>query len=229
MKKDKEFLTKVIEGDREIIELLKKDKILKNIKDDNENNIVHYLIAGEQINLTKELLNAKLISYVMFKDVINELLANENYKNDNYYPYLLLFKENDKQKTLKKHIDRVIKNNNKESFNQILFSPEELKTLKISFLSFVQCNDEMLDYSMNLYKNQEFTLLDLKSGFYQLRLNKVRTSILMENLGMYISPLMYEELNRANDYCGTYLDNRDLYNKLEKKLESKDKKSFNKI
>lgn len=229
MKKDKEFLTKVIEGDKEIIELLKKDKMLKNIKDDNDNNIIHYLIAGEQINLTQQLLNTKLISYVMFKEVISELLSNENYKNDNYYSFTLLLKENDKQKILKKHIDRVIKNNNKESFNEIKWNEEELKTIKISFLSFVQCNEEMLDHAMNLYKNMEFSLLDLKYGFYQLRLNKIRTSILMENLGMKINPLMYEELNRANDYCGTYLDNRDLYNKLEKKLESKDQKSFKKI
>jgi ankyrin repeat protein len=229
MKKDKEFLSKVIKGDKEIINLLKKDKTLKNIKDDNENNIVHYLIAGEQVNLTKELLKFKLINYTMLKGVINELLESENYKNDNYYSFLSIMKENDQQKILKKHIDKIIKNNNKETLNKIQWKKEELKNLKLSFISFIQCNDETLENALNLYKIQDFELNELKYGFYQLRSNKIRTSILMENLKKEMNPFIYEELNRVNEYCGTYLENRDLYNKLEKKLENKNLKILKKI
>lgn len=234
MKKDKEFLRKVIQGDREVIELIKKDRTLKNIKDDNENNIVHYLISGEQVNLTADLMKEKLVSYIMLRHVLEELLENDNYKNDNYYKFLLLLKENDRQRILKKNIDKVIKNNNKESFNEIKkltfnFLISSSLKLKVNFLSFVQCNDEMIENVISLYRKQEFSLLDLKYGFNQLKSNKIRTVILIENLKMSISPFIYEELNRANEYCGIYLENRDLYKKLDEKLEIKEQKSIKKI
>lgn len=229
MKKDKEFFTQVIQGDKVIIELLKKDRILKNIKDDNNNNIVHYLIAGEQIDITEELIVKKLISYNMLKSTLHELLENESYKNDNYYSFLCLLKSSDKEKLVQKHIENIIKNNNKKSLTEINISETKEKKGNINFLAFVECNDEMLEIVQEIYKRQVFSLTDLKSGFGRLKLNKVRTSILIENLGIDITPLMYEELNKVNDFFGTYMENRDLYYKLEKKLESKDYKILKKI
>lgn len=229
MKKDKEFFTQVIQGDKVIIELLKKDRLLKNIKDDNNNNIVHYLIAGEQIDITEELIVKKLISYNMLKSTLHELLENESYKNDNYYSFLCLLKSSDKEKLVQKHIENIIKNNNKKSLTEINISETKEKKGNINFLAFVECNDEMLEIVQEIYKRQVFSLTDLKSGFGRLKLNKVRTSILIENLGIDITPLMYEELNKVNDFFGTYMENRDLYYKLEKKLESKDYKILKKI
>lgn len=229
MKKDKEFFTQVIQGDKVIIELLKKDKLLKNIKDDNNNNIVHYLIAGEQIDITKELIVKKLISYNMLKSTLHELLENESYKNDNYYSFLCLLKSSDKEKLVHKHIENIIKNNNKKSLTEINILETKEKKGNINFLAFVECSDEMLENVQDIYKRQVFSLTDLKSGFGRLKLNKVRTSILIENLGIDITPLMYEELNKVNDFFGTYMENRDLYYKLEKKLETKDYKILKKI
>lgn len=228
MKKDKQFFKQVIQGENIVIDLLKKDKLLKNIKDENNNNIVHYLIAGEQIQLTQELLEKKLISYLMFKNTLNELLVNESYKNDNYYSFLCLLKKQDREKLVNKNIENVIKNNNKKSLSEIKLEVIASQN-KINFLAFVDCNDDMLENVKEIYKKQVFTLTDLRFGFNKLKLNKIRTSMLIENLGINITPFMYEELNKVNDFFGTYMENRDLYYKLEQKLEVKQYKSLRKI
>lgn len=227
MKKDKEFFNQVIQGDRIIIDLLKKDKLLRNIQDNNQNNIVHYLIAGEQTAITKELLDNKLISYQMFKNTLKELLIKESYKNDNYYNFLCFLKYRDKENIIKRNIETVIKNNNIKSLQEI--NLEELTNKNISFLAFVECNDEMFENVKQIYVKQVFTLTDLKSGFNSLKLNKIRTSRLIENLGINITPLIYEELSKVNDFFITYMENRDLYHRLEQKLEPKHYQVLKKI
>lgn len=231
MKKDKSFLRLVIEGNKDVIIFLKKDKELKSIKDDKGNNIVHYLIAGNQHNLTKELIIEKLISYKVLKSTLKELIKNQNYKNDNYYVFFLLLKEEDKEILIKRDLEFLIKNNNVKTFSTIKIEKAiEFSAMnKIAFEVLTQCSDEMLETCMPLYKSLTFDIMSLKNGFYELRSNKVRTSILMENLNMSISPLLYEELNRVNEYCIVYLENRELYNKLEDKLISKENKKFKKI
>lgn len=231
MKKDKEFLSAIMKGEKQIIEDLKKDKELKNIKDSKDNNIFHYLMAGQQKDLTQELLNQKLVSYKLLLKTIKELFTKQSYKNDNYYDFFNMLKETDKEYIIKKEIENIIKNNNIKTFNEIKIERllESKDILKINFSTFAQCSDEMLDISMPLYKKLTFDTTNLKSGFYQLRLNKIRTSVLMENLNMYISPLVYEELNNVNEYCVMYLENRNLYNKLEQNLKPKEQKQFKKI
>ena len=231
MKKDKEFLSAIMKGEKQIIEDLKKDKKWKNIKDSKDNNIFHYLIAGQQKDLTQELLNQKLVSYKLLLKTIKELFTKQSYKNDNYYDFFNMLKETDKEYIIKKEIENIIKNNNIKTFNEIKIERllESKDILKINFSTFAQCSDEMLDITMPLYKKLTFDTTNLKSGFYQLRLNKIRTSVLMENLNIYISPLVYEELNNVNEYCVMYLENRNLYNKLEQNLKPKEQKQFKKI
>lgn len=231
MKKDKEFLSLVMQGNEQIIDDLKKDKELKNIKDNNGRNIFHYLMAGKQTDLSKVLLDKKLVNYKLLFKTVKELINKQNYKNDNYYDFFTILKDIDKEYILKKEMENIIKNNNIKTFNTVEIEKiiESKDILHVTFPVFAQCNDEMLETSIALYQKLTFDTTNLKSGFYQLRLNKIRTSILMENLNMYISPLVYEELNNVNEYCAMYLENRNLYNKLDKNLKQKEQKQFKKI
>lgn len=231
MKKDKEFLKLAMNGNQTINGYLSKDKQFKNIIDEKGNNIFHYLIAGNQYKLTENLIENKLISYFLLKKTINSLLDNQSYKNDNYYNFFNLLKEEDKEKIIKKNLENIIKNNNIKTVNEVSIEKviKEVKKFKINFNTFTQCNDEMLEICIEIYKNSDFNIMDLKDGFYKLKLNKIRTSVLMENLNINISPLLYEELNIVNEYCVLYLENRDLYNKLEKNLKTKETKKFKKI
>lgn len=228
---NEKFLKLIMKGDNQSINYLKSDKQLRNIKDDKGNNIVHYLIIGNQQILTKELLIKKLITYSLFKKTVIELFKSELYKNDKYYSFFSLLKEEDKYFIIKKELKNIIKNNNKKTFESITIEQAiEFSVINpISFESFTQCSEEMLEICMPLYKTLSFDLMSLKLGFNDLKLNKVRTSILLENLNMIISPFLYEELNKVNGYCSLYLENKELYNKLKENLIEKENKKFKKI
>lgn len=231
MKKDREFLNLVTNGNNQVIDYLKKDKQLKNIKDEKGNNIVHYLIAGNQIELTKSLLNKKLISYMTYLRTMNELVGSQSYKKDNYYGFIMLLKSHDKEKIIIKNIENIIKNNNIKTYAEI----EKEEIIKnqnigsINFIIFVDCNEEMLENSMQLYRKIQFNTTNMKEGFAKIKANKIRTSILMENLSVKISPLIYEELNRVNEYCRIYMENKELYKRLEKKMVKKESNILKKI
>ena len=78
-------------------------------------------------------------------------------------------------------------------------------------------------------KNKEFFKEDIKEGFSFIKSNKVRTSVLMNLISWQITPELYEDLNKINNYCISFLDNKDLYQKLEKKLEERKKTNNIKI
>lgn len=225
MKKDREFFNLCISGDRTIIELLKNDKEIKNIKDNKGNGIYAYLMAGNQSELLGELLKKKLINYSDFKRDFNLLISNI-YTNDKYIKFFTLLNSKDKKSFIEKNINVIIEGNNTQT---ILLTENDNYISNVRFTSLTKCDEEMLDFLYEKMKNKEFSKEDIKEGFNFIKSNKVRTSVLMNLISWQITPELYEDLNKINNYCISFLDNKDLYQKLEKKLEERKKTNNIKI
>lgn len=225
MKKDKEFFNLCINGDKKIIDILKDDKEIKNIKDNNGNSIYTYLLSGSNEELLKELIENKLLSYNEYKKEFNKLMIN-NYKNDKYLNFLRILNSKDQIKFLEKNINIIIEENNSKTI--LLLNVEELSK-KINFISLTKCNEEMLDIIIDKVKSKSFMAEELKEGFNEIKNNKIRTSKLMEIVSWQVTPQLYEDLNQINNYCISYLENKDLYNKLEKSLKERNKNNKRKI
>lgn len=219
MKKDKEFFNLCINGDKQIIELLKNDKEIKNIKDSKGNSIYVYLIAGNQSALLSDLIEKKLLSYNQYKKDFNKIMLS-NYINDKYINFLNILKETDKKKFLENNINNIIEGNNIKTIS--LIESEEINK-NIHFNSLVKCNEDVLELIYDKVKNKLFTTEEIKLGFEKLKNNKIRSSILMNLISWQINPQLYEDLNKINNYCISFLENKDLYNKLEKNLEERKK------
>ena len=216
MKKDKYFLGKVLKGSDEIISLLENDKNLKNIKDDKGYNIFHYLISGNQLLLTETLINKKLVSLTLLRETIKDLIKGSFYDNDNYINFLNLVKEEDKLKIIDQNINFMIRQNNIKTINLLgLGNISQSNKKNIDFIDFIKTNKETFDYVIEIYKEIEFNQNSLVNGFSMLKNNKIKTCELMESLKNKVTPFLYEDLSKVNEYCIEYLENRNLYKKLE--------------